>query len=269
MSAVCLPMAWRGLNAGSCTPLPLLVYPQPHLLEPSIASTPVLSSRPPRQTEKAAKCPEPLCPTRVLPPLGRRDPSPERTLLLRLRSYRLMRRSRWALSSFGFWPRLESPCRLLPVPAAHGSFPTLSPTVCSWMLDPLPRRYTVCSRLFLPRCHRPSPKEKVGRLPAAILLETTSCGGIFEVADISLCSGLQVCSPPRSSLPLRILPQGSRGFYVRAERGSLPPRASDMLTARRQAIGGTGTCTPLDCGLVGYSFPRSPLTVGSRTGAPV
>src|SRR5499433_3167953 len=44
------------------------------------------------------------------------------------------------------------------------------------------------------------PRGKVGRLPAAIPLETTSCGGIFEVADISLCSGLQVCSPPRSSL---------------------------------------------------------------------
>src|SRR6516225_2487903 len=119
---------------------------------------PVLSSRPPRQTEKAAKCPEPLCPTRVLPPLGRRDPSPERTLLLRLRSYRLIRRPRWALSSFGFWPRLESPCRLLPVPAAHGSFPTLSPTVCS--------SSTVSSAF---------PKGKVGRLPAAIPLETTSC----------------------------------------------------------------------------------------------
>jgi hypothetical protein len=104
------------------------------------------------------------------------------------------------------------------------------------------------------------PRGKVGRLPAAVPLETTSCGGTFEVADISLRSGLQVCSPPRSSLPLRILPQGSRGFYVRAERGSLPPRASDMLTARRQAIGGTGTCTPLDCGLVGCSFPRSPLS---------
>jgi hypothetical protein len=26
------------------------------------------------------------------------------------------------------------------------------------MLDPLPRRYTVCSHLFLPRCHRPSPR---------------------------------------------------------------------------------------------------------------
>src|SRR5215470_839135 len=75
--------------------------------------------------EEAAKCPEPLCPTRVLPPLGRRGPSPGRALPLRHRSYWLMRRSRWALSSFGFLASLESPCRLLPVPAAHGSFPTL------------------------------------------------------------------------------------------------------------------------------------------------
>ena len=31
MSAVCLPMARRGLSAGSCTPLPRLVCPQPRL----------------------------------------------------------------------------------------------------------------------------------------------------------------------------------------------------------------------------------------------
>src|SRR5215469_9173918 len=31
MSAVGLPVAWRGLNAGSCTPLPRLVCPQPRL----------------------------------------------------------------------------------------------------------------------------------------------------------------------------------------------------------------------------------------------
>src|ERR1700739_392521 len=31
MSAVCLPMAWRGLKTGSCTPLPRLVCPQPRL----------------------------------------------------------------------------------------------------------------------------------------------------------------------------------------------------------------------------------------------
>src|SRR5262249_26590568 len=103
------------------------------------------------------------------------------------------------------------------------------------------------------------PNGEMGRLPANIPLETTSCGGSFEAADISLRSGLQVCSPPRSSLPLRILPQGSRGFYVRAERGSLPPRASDMLTARRQAIGGARTCPPLACGLIGCSSPYLPL----------
>src|SRR5215469_1410483 len=34
----------------------------------------------------------------------------------------------------------KSLCRLYTVPAAHGSFPTLSLKVFPWMLDPLPRR---------------------------------------------------------------------------------------------------------------------------------
>ena len=170
-----------------------------------------------------------------------------------------MRRSRWALSSFGFWPRLESPCRLLPVPAAHGSFPTLSPTVCSWMLDPLPRRYTVCSHLFLPRCHRPSPEEKWVGFPQLSRLKRLRAGGFSRLQIFHLFRPPSLLAPQIVPTAAK-LPQGSRGFYVRAKRGSLPPRASDMLTARRQAIGGTGTCTPLDCGLVGYSFPRSPLS---------
>jgi hypothetical protein len=74
------------------------------------------------------------------------------------------------------------------------------------------------------------PNGKWVGFPRLFRLKRFRAGGNFEDADISLCSGLQVCSPPRSSLPLQILPQGSRGFYVRAERGSLPPRASDMLT---------------------------------------
>src|SRR6516165_9192398 len=65
---------------------------------------------------------------------------------------------------------------------------------------------------------------------------------------------------PQIVLPLRILPQGSRGFYVRAHRALLPPHAPDMLTARIQAIGGAGTLTLLDFGLVGCSSPRSPLS---------
>src|SRR5262249_50731472 len=58
--------------------------------------------------------------------------------------------------------------------------------------------------------------------------------------------GLTVCLPPRSLLPLRVNPQGSRGLYIRAERASLPSHASDMLSARLQAIGGTRTSTSQD-----------------------
>ena len=42
------------------------------------------------------------------------------------------------------------------------------------------------------------------------------------------------------------MPWGGRGFYVRAERASLPPHAPDMLAVRTQAIDGARTCTLLD-----------------------
>jgi len=41
-------------------------------------------------------------------------------------------------------------------------------------------------------------------------------------------------------------PRGSCDVYVRAEHGSLPSRASDMLAVRNRAIDGMGTCTPQD-----------------------
>src|SRR5215831_15460431 len=39
-----------------------------------------------------------------------------------------------------FWPRWRSLRRLSPVPAARRTFPTLSPRIFPWMLDPIPRR---------------------------------------------------------------------------------------------------------------------------------
>src|SRR5262252_5808274 len=121
-------MAWRGLNAGSCSPLPLLVYPQSRLLKRSSAcrrfyQAGLLDDREGRQVRRA-----PL-PNLGVTFIGEMCATSWEGITLRHRSYWLIRRSRWALSSFGFRPRSESPCRLLPVPAAHGSFPTLSPTV--------------------------------------------------------------------------------------------------------------------------------------------
>ena len=55
-------------------------------------------------------------------------------------------------------------------------------------------------------------------------------GTFVEAAVIRLCSGPQVCSPPRSLLPIRPTPYGSRDFSIRASHGLLPPRAPDMLT---------------------------------------
>src|SRR5260370_36201918 len=42
------------------------------------------------------------------------------------------------------------------------------------------------------------------------------------------------------------IPQGSRGFYIRAYRASLPLHAPDMLSVRIQAIDGERTSTFLD-----------------------
>jgi hypothetical protein len=78
-----------------------------------------------RADGEPAKCPESLCLMLALPPSGRRVPPPPRTLLLGLRSYRLMRQSRVALLYFGFWPRSWSLRRLLPAPAATGILPTV------------------------------------------------------------------------------------------------------------------------------------------------
>ena len=67
---------------------------------------------------------------------------------------------------------------------------------------------------------------------SAISVQRLQYGAFFEAAVIHSCSGPQVCSPPRSLLPLRTGPYGSRGFSVRASRGSLPHHAPDMLAVR-------------------------------------
>ena len=130
-------------------------------------------------------------------------------------------------------------------PCCHRDLPDVILRIVPVMPEPIPRRFTECSCLVLPQCHRPSPCGNMGRLPH-LSANAIFHGPLFEAAAISLCSGLTVCSPHRSLPPLQFSPQGGRGFYVRAERASSPPHASDMLSARLQAIGGTRTSTSQD-----------------------
>src|SRR5215831_8736767 len=109
----------------------------------------------------------------------------------------------------------------------------------------------------------------MGRLPASVSRITTSRRVVFRG-----CRYFVMFRPPSLLAPqivptAAILPQGSRGFYVRAYRALLPPHAPDMLTVRRQVIDGTGTCTLLDsqpCRLLRFPFPA--LSIAGRVHIP-
>ena len=118
---------------------------------------------------------------------------------------------------FGCSPRLRSLCRLLPAPAASGTFPTLFCESFLRCLSPCPSGPLSAFAWFFLRVHRPSPTKEGSAFPH-LSANTIFHGPCFGAAAISLCSSLPACSPSRSFLPLQMFPQGSQGFYLRAER---------------------------------------------------
>jgi hypothetical protein len=86
-------------------------------------------------------------------------------------------------------------------PAGSRSFPALFPRIFPWMLAPIPRWSSWCSYPFLPRRHRPSSSgDRLGNSTTSPYSDFRT-GRVLGAAVISLCSGLQVCSPLRSLLP--------------------------------------------------------------------
>jgi hypothetical protein len=179
---------------------------------------------------ETTKCPEPLCPSQALP-VQVELPFHQRVLPLLPRSYGLMRQT-LILPPPQLPSRLVGLCRLSPVPAGCWPFPTLSLQVFPWMLGPIPRRLLRCLCPFLPRGLRPSPRFDGVGSPQFTRTATSVRETFFGAAGIPLCSGLQVCSPPRSLRPIPPSSYGRRGFYFRASYSSLPLHTSDMLTAR-------------------------------------
>jgi len=90
------------------------------------------------------------------------------------------------------------------------------------------------------------PKRRMGRLPAFCPTKTTSRRPVFRGCRYSFMFRPPSLLSPQIVPTAAILPQGSRGFYVRAYRALLPPHAPDMLTVRIQVIDGTGTFTLSD-----------------------
>ena len=89
------------------------------------------------------------------------------------------------------------------------------------------------------------PRHSIGRLPVGIRERDFSAGYFsrlqtFLYVQASDFARLQV-APTAANIS-----EGSRGFYIRAYRASLPPHAPDMLSVRIQAIDRKRTSTFLD-----------------------
>src|SRR5215472_2353908 len=166
-----------------------------------------------RAADRTAKCPESLCAVPALPLLGNRVPTPRRALLLRLRSYGLMRQSPLALLSFSFSLRSKSLRRSLPAPAAAGFSRRYSRRIFPWMPDPIPRRYHSVPLPVSSAVSSAFPTHGVGRLPASDPLETTSCG--------SNISGRQVFLYVQASSFTRSPGRPYRCAYCRRAAGAL------------------------------------------------
>lgn len=122
-----------------------------------------------------------------------------------------------------------------------------------------------CTCLFLPPRHPPSPVHYRGRLSAFTRQNNFMTDPFSRLQPFRYVQALRFACLPDRSYRCSLSPQGSRGFYVRAEHASLPPHASDMLTTVH-AIGGVGTYTPLDsqpCRLLQCSRDLTPTMNGS------
>jgi hypothetical protein len=113
------------------------------------------------------KCPEPLCPMSALPSSGSRTPGSSeditpRSSLLRTHS---------PIPCGSPFLRLLASCKeslqVVTSPCCHRDYPDVILRIFPVMLEPIPRRFAECTCLVLPHCRRPSPRGKVGRLPAS------------------------------------------------------------------------------------------------------
>src|SRR5262249_34333036 len=117
-----------------------------------------------------------------------------------------------------------SPCQEEDLPDVISAHPSLR----AWTSTPA-----------APKVHMPVSSLRTSAFPpfgpgrrSTMSVQRLQYGALFEAVVISSCSGPQVCSPPRSLLPIRHTPYGSRDFSIRASHGLLPPHAPDMLAVR-------------------------------------
>ena len=147
-------------------------------------------------------------------------------------------------------------CRLLRAPAGIRPFPALSPRIFPQMLAPIPRWSSWCIYPFLPRRHRPSSRRNRLGNSTNYPYSDFRTEWLLGAAVISLCSGLQVCSPLRSPLPQCAL-TATHGAAVASTSPHISvcylPEQGDMLAARIGQLTAWGLSPHKILGLAGRS----------------
>jgi len=185
-----------------------------------------------RAENRTTKCPESLCRMLALSPSGRRGPPPARTLLPGHGSYRLMRRSH-SLSSPSASASFEESLQVATSPCCWRDLPDVisaNPSLGAWApATAVPRSAPAC--FFLHVIGLPPYTIEVGfpLFPVETISRRISFSGLQPFLYVQAPKFARL---PDRSYPCALSAQSSRGFYVRAERASLPPHASDMLTTR-------------------------------------
>jgi hypothetical protein len=176
----------------------------------------------------------------------------------RLSSYGLMRQTKPLPLPSGV-PPLVGLCRLSQVPAGPWPFPAFSPRFFPRMRGPIPRRFPWCPQPFLPRGHRPSPRWNRFGTPQDPYSDfcTGMLSGLQSFTDVQAAGFAR--HPGRSYRNGSGDPLGSRGFYVRASAGVLPPRPSDMLAVRIGPLTAWGLTPHKMRGLAGRSSNEHPV----------
>jgi hypothetical protein len=217
------------LSAGSHAPLSFPICLWTRFAQRSALPGPM--SRCPLLLEPT-KCPEPLCPIEALPRsarsllhrVGGRYPSflaPTDSCARPSSSHLLDSRLVWWVFAGCHQSLLDAGpsrrCLCLSFLGCLAPYPGVSPGAFA---------------RFFPEDSGLPPSLTGSALPHLTRTATSVRETFFGAAGIPLCSGLQVCSPPRSLRPIPPLLYGRRGFYFRASYSSLPLHTSDMLTAR-------------------------------------
>ncbi len=101
--------------------------------------------------------------------------------------------------------------------------------------------------------HRPSPSyQQVGTPPLPVW--RLQYGNTFRGCSYSLMFGPPgLLTSPVAPAAMHVAALGSRGFYIRAYRGLLPPRAADMLAVRIEQLTAEGLSPSKIRGLAGRS----------------